>query len=77
MGAEGGQGNGVGVLVSFAAGGSSSLLSHQKASIYRTLTATSLEKEMATHSSILPRKVPRSKEPGGLQSVELQRVGHS
>ena len=34
-----------------------------------------LEKEMATHSSVLAREIPRTEEPGGLQSVELQRVG--
>ena len=35
-----------------------------------------LEKEMATHSSILAWKMPRPEEPGGLQSTGLQRVGH-
>ena len=35
-----------------------------------------LEKEMATHSSILAWEVPRTEEPGGLQSMGLQRVGH-
>ena len=30
-----------------------------------------LEKEMATHSSILAWRTPRTEEPGGLQSVEL------
>ena len=35
-----------------------------------------LEKEMATHSSILAWIIPGAEEPGGLQSVELQRVGH-
>ena len=34
-----------------------------------------LEKEMATHSSILPWRIPRTEEPGGLQSMGLQRVG--
>ena len=33
-----------------------------------------LEKETATHSSILARKTPRTEEPGGLQSMESQRV---
>ena len=33
-----------------------------------------LEKEMATHSSILAWEVPRTEEPGGLQSMGLQRV---
>ena len=32
---------------------------------------------MATHSSILPWKVPWIEEPGGLQSMGLQRVGHN
>ena len=35
-----------------------------------------LEKEMATHSSILAWKIPRTEEPGRLQSMGLQRVGH-
>ena len=32
--------------------------------------------EMATHSSILAYKIPWAKEPGGQQSLGLQRVGH-
>ena len=35
-----------------------------------------LEKEMATHSGILAQKIPWKEEPGGLQSMGLQRVGH-
>ena len=35
-----------------------------------------LEKEMATHSSILAWKISWTEEPGGLQSMVLQRVGH-
>ena len=35
-----------------------------------------LEKEMATHSSTLPWKIPWPEEPGGLQSLGSQRVGH-
>ena len=35
-----------------------------------------LEKGMATHSSILAWRIPRTEEPGGLQSMGLQRVGH-
>ena len=35
-----------------------------------------LEKEMATHSSILARRIPWMEEPGGLQSTGSQRVGH-
>ena len=33
-------------------------------------------KKMATHSSILAWKIPRTEEPGGLQSMGSQRVGH-
>ena len=35
-----------------------------------------LEKEMATHSSILAWKIPRTEERGRLQFMKLQRVGH-
>ena len=35
-----------------------------------------LEKEMALHSSILAWEIPWTEEPGGLQSMGLQRVGH-
>jgi len=35
-----------------------------------------LEKGMATHSSILAWKIPETEEPGRLQSMGLQRVGH-
>ena len=35
-----------------------------------------LEKEMATHSSVLAWKIPWTEGPGGLQSLGLQRVGH-
>ena len=35
-----------------------------------------LEKEMATHSRILAWKIPRTEEPGRLQSMGLQRVEH-
>ena len=36
-----------------------------------------LEKEMATHSNILAWKLPWTEEPGGLQSMGSQRVGHN
>ena len=36
----------------------------------------SLEKEMAAHSSILAWKIPWMEEPGRLQSMGSQRVGH-
>ena len=36
-----------------------------------------LEKEMAAHSSILAWKIPWTEEPGRLQSMGSQRVGHN
>ena len=36
-----------------------------------------LEKEMATHSSILVWEIPWTEKPDGLQFMGLQRVGHS
>ena len=36
-----------------------------------------LEKEMATYSNILAWELPRSEEPGRLQSMGSQRVGHN
>ena len=35
-----------------------------------------LEKEMATHSSVLAWRIPGTGEPGGLPSLGLHRVGH-
>ena len=35
-----------------------------------------LEEGMATHSSVLAWRIPWSEEPGELQSIVLQRVGH-
>ena len=37
----------------------------------------SLEKEMATHSSVLAWRIPGMEEPGGLPSMGLHRVGHN
>ena len=36
-----------------------------------------LEEEMATHFSILAWKMPQTEEPGGLQTMGSQRVGHN
>ena len=44
--------------------------------INRLYSQHSLEREMVTHSSIHAWKIPWTKEPGGLQSMGLQRVGH-
>jgi len=36
-----------------------------------------LEEGMATHSSVLAWKIPWREEPGGLQSMRSQRLGHN
>ena len=36
-----------------------------------------LEKGVGTHSSILAWRIPQTEEPGGLQSMGLQKVGHA
>ena len=43
----------------------------------RSYQKYSLEEEMTSHSSILAREIPWIEEPGGLQSMGLQRFGHS
>ena len=35
-----------------------------------------LEEDMAIHFSVLAWEIPRTEEPGGLQSIWSQRVGH-
>ena len=35
-----------------------------------------LEMKMATHSTILAQRIPWTEEPGGLQPMQSQRVGH-
>ena len=40
------------------------------------LAASKTEKATATHSSTLAWKIPRTEEPGGLQSMGSLRVGH-
>ena len=35
-----------------------------------------LEEDMATHSSVFAQRIPWTEEPGGLQSMEPQRVRH-
>ena len=41
-----------------------------------TLHFHALEKEMATHSSVLAWRIPATGEPGGLPSMGLHGVGH-
>ena len=42
----------------------------------RSLGQEDLEEEMATHSSILAQEISWTEEPGRLQSIGLQKVGH-
>ena len=49
--------------------------SHRNLGFLITDQSLCLEKEMATHSSILAWRIPWTKEPGGLQSLGSQRVG--
>ena len=44
--------------------------------VFFTFHFHALEKEMATHSSVLAWRIPRMGEPGGLPSMGLHRVGH-
>ena len=48
----------------------------QETQVHYLVCKDPLEKEMATHYSILPGKIPQTEDPGGLQSMGLQRVGH-
>ena len=48
----------------------------QKTQIQSLSQEVSLENGMATHSSILAWRIPWTEEPGVLQSMESQRVGH-
>ena len=43
---------------------------------YKVIYNNFLEKEMATHSSVLALRIPGTGEPGGLLSMGLHRVGH-
>ena len=53
-----------------------SLWCHKESDMTERLHLHTLEKEMATHSSFLAWKTPWMEEPGRLQSMGLQRVGH-
>ena len=48
----------------------------QKTRVWSLGKEDPLEKEMATHSSVLAWKIPGTGEPGGLLSMGSQRVGH-
>ena len=44
--------------------------------LFHKLEDNCFEEGMATHCSVLAWRIPWTEEPGGLQSTELQRVGH-
>ena len=46
----------------------------QETQVQSMVWEDSLEEGMATHSSILAWRIPRTEEPGGLESMGLQRV---
>ena len=49
---------------------------HEELDTTEQLHFHALEKEMASHSSVLAWRVPGTEEPGGLPSMGLHRVGH-
>ena len=57
--------------------GKKNLPAKQKTQVQSLGPEDPLEKEMATNSSILAWKIQWTEEPGRLQSMELQRVGHN
>ena len=53
------------------------LLERQETEVQSLHWEDPLGKRMATHSCILAWRIPRTEEPGRLQSTGLQRVGHN
>ena len=49
---------------------------HEESDTTERLYSHALEKEMATHSSVLAWRIPGTGEPGGLPSMGLHRVRH-
>ena len=52
------------------------LLAMQETQVQSLVLEDPLEKGMATHFSILAWRIPRTEEPGGLESTVSQRVRH-
>ena len=52
-------------------------MENNSVTVKRDKRYTRLEKEMATHSSILAWRIPGIEEPGGLLSMGLHRVRHN
>ena len=55
----------------------SALTANNLSGMQKTQVQDPLEKEMATHSSILAWRIPWTEEPGRLQFMGLQRVSHN
>ena len=68
--------NSINKLVSLVVQRLKHLLAMRETRVHSLGREDSLEKEMATHSSILAWRIPWMEEPGGPQSTGLQRVGH-
>ena len=49
----------------------------QETRVQYLIQEDALEKGMATHSSIVARRIPRAEEPGKLQSTRSQRIRHA
>ena len=64
------------LIIFFGAKDGEALYSQQKQDLELTVAQIMMEKAMAPHSSTLAWKIPWMGEPGGLQSMGLQRVGH-
>ena len=54
----------------------SNVLAHLETRVQSLGWEDPLRKGMATHSSVLAWRIPRTEEPGGLQSMGSERVGH-
>ena len=63
------------LIIFFGAKDGEALYSQQKQDLELTVAQIMMEKAMAPHSSTLAWKIPWMGEPGGLQSMGLQRVG--
>ena len=54
-----------------------SLLKTSSSSVFAVASSDQVEKEMATHSSVLAWRIPGTGESGGLLSMGSHRVGHN
>ena len=71
------QGIGHDLMTSLVAQTVKRLPAMQETRVWSLAREDPLEKGMAIHSSILAWRIPWTEEPGGLQSMRTQRVGHN